>query len=107
MNRQRSLRRNQTDAEKLLWFRLRNRQIGGAKFRRQHPIGPYIVDLVCVEAGLVVEIDGGQHATEVQADSLRTSYLEEHGFRVVRFWNNDVFAQTDALLERIREMVSK
>jgi very-short-patch-repair endonuclease len=91
----RHLRRNQTDAEKLLWYKLRNRQLNGHKFRRQHPIPPYVVDLVCVEKQLITEVDGGQHMERSRADKSRDTFLEQQGYRVVRFWNNEVLQQTD------------
>ncbi|MHC1744397.1 MAG: endonuclease domain-containing protein [Syntrophobacteraceae bacterium] len=84
--RARQLRKSQTDAEKLLWRLLRNRQLCDCKFRRQHPIGPYIVDLVCQERWLILELDGGQHAIRARQDSERSAYLESRGFRVLRFW---------------------
>ena len=93
----RQLRRTETDAERSLWHCLRNRALMGCKFRRQHPIGPYIADFVCLEVALVIELDGGQHA-EVGVDDVRTSFLEHQGYRVLRFWNNDVLTQTDAVL---------
>jgi adenine-specific DNA-methyltransferase len=88
-----------TDAERLMWRALRSRQLGGFKFRRQATIGPYIPDFVCIDAGLVVEIDGGQH--DEVADRTRTSFLEQRGFRVLRFWNNDVLENCEAVLETI------
>ncbi len=99
----RKLRRQQTDAEQILWQRLRSRQLAGCKFRRQHPVGPYVVDFVCLKQGLVVELDGSQHALpeEVVKDAKRTAYLEAEGFRVLRFWNNEVFGEIEALLTRI------
>ena len=84
-DRARQLRRQQTDVETKLWFRLRGRQICGVKFRRQHPIGPYIVDFCCPDRGLVVELDGGQHAEHTSSDQARTRFLEAEGYRVVRF----------------------
>ncbi len=99
----RSLRANQTEAEALLWRRLRDRQLAGAKFRRQVPIGPYVADFVCYASKLVVELDGGQHAENVEADTTRTAWLEDRGFRVLRFWNHDVLANPDGVLERILE----
>ena len=86
----RSLRREMTDAEKLLWRHLRLNQFAGYKFRRQHPIGHFIVDFVCLEAVLILEVDGGQHAENSDNDDIRTRWLEEKGFRVMRFWNNEV-----------------
>ena len=85
----RKLRREMTDVEQLLWRQLRGKQIGGFKFRRQHPLGRYIADFACVEACLVVEIDGGQHLENVEDDA-RTRWMENTGFRVLRFWNHEV-----------------
>ena len=97
----RALRRNMTDAEKLLWRFLRDRQLGGYKFRRQHPIGPYVVDFVCLEKALVIEVDGGQHATNFDADVKRSDYLNERGLRVLRFWNNEVLKESESVLSVI------
>lgn len=94
----RSLRKDQTDAEKRLWYHLRDRRLAGHKFRRQHPIGPFIVDFVCLETCLIVDLDGGQHALEIEEDRNRTAYLETRGFRVLRFWNNQVLNETEAVL---------
>jgi very-short-patch-repair endonuclease len=93
----RKLRANQTDAEIKLWHRIRNRQIGGFKFVRQEPIGNYICDFVCREQCLVVEVDGGQHL-ESKRDEVRDAYLEKQGYRVMRFWNNDVLSNIDGVL---------
>lgn len=100
-NRARELRRQQTDVENKLWFRLRDRQLCGAKFRRQHPVGLYIVDFCCPDRGLVVELDSGQHAERRSADHHRTRYLESAGYRVVRFWDHEVLDSMDAILEEI------
>ena len=102
VKRARRLRRASTEAEKLLWQKLRARQLGGAKFRRQTPIGPYIVDFVSFEHKLVLEIDGGQHNESAgrQHDIKRTTWLEDQGFRVLRFWNNQVLANLEGVLER-------
>ncbi len=99
------MRRQPTKAEKLLWYRLRNRQIGNVKFRRQVPTGSYIVDFVAMELRLVVELDGGQHAAAVDADKARTAALEKEGYQVIRFWNSDVLQNPDGVLERIYEVV--
>ena len=99
----RSLRANQTDAETRLWTGLRDRRLAGAKFRRQAASGPYIADFACFAARLIVELDGGQHAQDADADAARTAWLEGQGFRVLRFWNNDVLANTEGVLERILE----
>jgi len=100
-----NLRRKQTEAEKVLWARLRSRQVTGTKFRRQQPIGRYIADFVSLETKLIVEIDGGQHDdNEGRAnDERRTAWLNEKGFRVLRFWNNDVLTNTNGVLEKISE----
>jgi very-short-patch-repair endonuclease len=97
----RNLRRNQTEAERLLWSRLRNRRLAGYKFRRQHPVAGFVADFACPDAGLVVEVDGGQHLTEAEADAARSQSLAEAGFRVIRFWNNQVLTETEAVLAEI------
>jgi very-short-patch-repair endonuclease len=97
----RHLRKNPTEAEQKLWSRLRRKQLDGYRFRRQRPIGPYIVDFVCLEVSLIIEVDGGQHAEQVTKDEARTRFLEKEGFRVIRFWNNDVLANTDGVLDAI------
>src|SRR5260370_36247128 len=94
----RKLRLTPTDAEIRLWSRLRRKQLEGFRFRRQHPLGPYVVDFFCAEAKLVVEVDGGQHADDGEA---RTQLLETRGYRVIRFWNNDVLANTQRVLREI------
>lgn len=98
--RARQLRVEATDAEARLWQRLRNRMLGGFKFRRQFPVGPYIADFICIERKLIVELDGGQHADN-PADKRRTRFLELRGYRVIRFWNPDVLSNTDGVLEMI------
>ncbi len=97
----RRLRREMTDAEKLLWRVLRAREFDGCKFRRQHAIGLYIVDFVCIAEKLVVEADGGQHLQQVKKDEQRTRFLELQGFRVLRFWNHEILTMSEAVLERI------
>jgi len=101
----RGLRQKQTDAERLLWGKLRNKQLEGAKFRRQQPIGPYIVDLASFERKLVVEIDGSQHSDKEvkERDKARTRWLEERGYQVLRFWDNEVLTNMEGVVERIRE----
>lgn len=96
------LRVNQTDAEHLLWKFLRNRQLEGRKFHRQVPIGKYIVDFVCFESVLIIEVDGGQHMMHQEKDESRNRWLHSRGFMVLRFWNNDVLSHTQAVLEEIR-----
>ena len=97
----RSLRRAQTEAESTLWARLRDRQADGLRFRRQHPIGPYVADFYCPEAHLVVEIDGDTHVGNERHDAVRSQYLAERGYRVIRFWNSDVHENIDGVLEAI------
>ncbi len=103
MNHAKQLHKNMTDAERVLWRHLRSRQLSGHKFRRQQPLGPYIVDFVCLEKRLVIELDGGQHAEDTQSgyDSQRTSWLEENGYQVLRFWNHDVLQSIDAIKQAI------
>jgi very-short-patch-repair endonuclease len=93
------LRRDATEAELRLWPHLRNRALGGYKFRFQHTIGPFVGDFVCLEKKLIVELDGGQHSE--QADAGRTRYLKHRGFRIVRYWNHDVLQNTDGVLQSI------
>jgi very-short-patch-repair endonuclease len=95
----RRLRRNQSDAERVLWFRVRDRRLNGLKFKRQVPIDKYIVDFCCAEARLIIELDGGQHAARDETN--RTAILEAMGYLVLRFWNNDVLQNTDGVLEEI------
>jgi very-short-patch-repair endonuclease len=100
--RAQQLRNNSTDAERRLWRRLSRRQLEGLKFSRQMPVGPFICDFMCRERRLVVEVDGGQHA-ESARDAGRTAFLEAEGFRVIRFWNNDVLGNIDGVLQIIAE----
>ena len=102
--RARQLRRNATDAERILWSRLRDRQLDGRKFRRQYPIGPYIADFVCPQERLIVELDGDAYADRAQAayDADRTRFLEADGYRVHRLWNTDVLKNLAGALESIR-----
>ncbi|MEJ2033833.1 MAG: DUF559 domain-containing protein [Deltaproteobacteria bacterium] len=97
-DRARELRRNQTEAEKAFWFRMRNRRLDGYKFRRQVPIGPYIADFVCMAARFVVEIDGGQHSERVDYDHRRECFLQKKGYEILRFWNNEVLENMDGVL---------
>jgi len=100
-NKARSLRKNQTDVEQLVWKHLRNRQLYNYKFRRQFPIEPYIADFVCLDLKLIIELDGGQHASQIDYDNQRSLFLEQRGFKVIRFWNNDVIENTVGVLEAI------
>ncbi|HEX5124294.1 MAG TPA: endonuclease domain-containing protein [Rhodanobacteraceae bacterium] len=99
---QRELRNAPTDAERLLWSHLKSRQIEGCKFRRQHPYGDFILDFVCLERRIVVELDGSQHVDATTYDEKRSRFLQLAGFRVLRFWNNEVFGEMDGVLEVIR-----
>ena len=105
--RSRSLRRNATDAERRLWALLRDRQLFGARFRRQHPVGRYILDFYCPERELVVEVDGGQHYSgeEAARDLARTAYLEGLGLRVLRFTNSEVLQEIDSVVTAIVEVL--
>src|SRR6266700_4370332 len=97
----RQLRRTQTEAERKLWSRLRNKQLGGLKFRRQFPLGPCLADFFCFEKRLIVEVDGSQHADRKDEDKNRTQYLAAWGFKVIRFWHKDVLFRTDFVCEQI------
>jgi len=101
----RRLRVNQTDAETVLWNRIRNRQIDGHKFARQVPISGYICDFVCREFNLIVEVDGGQH-NESAADAVRDRRLTEQGYKVLRFWNNDVLGNIEGILITLQAELS-
>lgn len=103
--RARELRRNATSAESKLWSHLRNRQLDGFKFVRQEPIGPFIADFVCRQKKLIIEIDGATHSTdeEVARDASRTRYLEERGYIVTRFQNEDIYHAMDFVIEAIRK----
>lgn len=104
--RARQLRNQATDAERHLWRHLRREQLAGYKFRRQFPLGPYIVDFICVSARLVLELDGGQHLETQAYDAARTLEIEARGYRVLRLWNDDVLLRTEAVLEVIlRQLV--
>ena len=104
----RNLRRKQTDAERKMWRVLRGRQFENSKFRRQEPIGQYIVDFVSLERQLIIEIDGGQHnqQPEIKKDEIRTKWLGKKGFKVIRFWNNDVLLNIEGVAIRILEAIN-
>jgi very-short-patch-repair endonuclease len=102
----RALRRDATDAERRLWRLLRQRRLLGLRFRRQHPLGPYIVDFVCLERRLVVELDGGQHVEAAGRDARRDAWLRSQGFRVMRVWNDDALTRPDDVLEAVLLAVS-
>ena len=97
----RTLRRQMTDVEKQLWRQLRDRRLQGLKFRRQVPLGRYVADFACFEQGLIVELDGGQHAEQVRHDAERDQWLHQQGFRVLRFWNNEVTQNLEGVLTTI------
>jgi very-short-patch-repair endonuclease len=99
--RARQLRNESTDAERRLWYFLRRQQLGGHKFRRQYPLAGYIADFVCVPARLVVELDGGQHLEALDYDQRRTDALQRVGYRVLRFWNDDVLLRTQDVVGEI------
>ena len=99
------LRRQLTDAERKLWSVLRNRQLDGAKFRRQQPSGPFIADFVCQDRRLIVEADGGQHSGNA-SDARRTAFLERKGYRVLRFWNNDILRNVNGVAQVIADALS-
>lgn len=101
-----SLRQNQTDAEKKFWNEVKAKRFQGLKFKRQHPIGTYYADFACIEEKIVVEIDGGQH-NENTKDELRTQYLEEKGFQVIRFWNNEVLDNMEGVLTTLSLTLSR
>ena len=102
----RALRKNQTDAELVLWGIIRGKKFEDLKFRRQHPIPPYIVDFVCTEKKLIIEIDGGQHADAIEYDQQRTAFLESKSYTVIRFWNNEVLTNIEGVYEEILKHIS-
>lgn len=106
MSRARELRRNATDAERVLWKHLRNRGLAGLKFRRQVAVDRYIVDFLCESAKLIVEVDGGQHERDSEKDALRDDVLARSGYIVLRFWNSDVLTNIDGVLTTIIENAS-
>ena len=103
----RKLRRDTTDAERLLWRHLRDRRLGGCKFRRQLEIEPYIVDFACLESKLIVEADGGQHTDQEKEDAARTEHLERLGYRILRFWNHEILNDIESVLDRILGCLKK
>jgi very-short-patch-repair endonuclease len=95
------LRRDQTDAESVFWYNVRSRRLAGFKFKRRYPVAPYIVDFVCIESKLIVKLDGGQHAIQWSYDEKRTEFLETRGYRVLRFWNDEILKNRDGVLETV------
>ncbi|MCA1654030.1 MAG: endonuclease domain-containing protein [Sphingomicrobium sp.] len=104
--RAQQLRNNATPAERLLWRHLRRRQLGGWKFSRQMPVGPFICDFLCREVNLIVEVDGGQHC-ESKRDEARTAWLERQGYRVVRYWNNEVRENLEGVLIDLKSLIGQ
>ena len=102
-----TMRSTQTPAEQHLWYHLRANRFMGLKFKRQKPMGPYIVDFICLERGVIIEVDGGQHGDDVAYDERRDQWLASQGFVVLRFWNHDVLNRTEMVLESIRQAVEE
>ena len=98
------LRKNLTEAEKLLWKHLRAKHMNGYKFRRQHPLGRYIADFICLEKKLVIELDGGQHVLAKEKDLTREKWFYNEGFEILRLWNTEVFHNVEGVLEAIEKM---
>ncbi|WP_083487601.1 endonuclease domain-containing protein [Pseudoxanthomonas dokdonensis] len=105
-DRARQLRRDMTTAERRLWGVLQKRQLDGCRFRRQHPIGRYIADFACLEVGLIVEVDGGQHM-DARSDRVRDAFLQEQGFQVLRFWNDEVLTNLDGVYCRLEAWLNE
>lgn len=103
INRARELRNNLTEAELTLWKQIRLRQLSGYKFRRQHPIGEYVADFVCLEKRLIIEVDGGQHSEQGLYDQIRNDWLKSQGFCILRFWNHEVMME----IEGVKEVILK
>lgn len=103
----RHLRNNATEAERRLWQHLRRRQLNGFKFRRQRTVGRYVCDFVCLEAAVVIELDGSQHVNEAPYDDQRDAFLRSNGFRIMRFWNGLVFSEPDAVVQTILEALHR
>jgi very-short-patch-repair endonuclease len=101
----RNLRASATEAEQKLWSRLRTKQLDGFQFRRQYSIGPFFVDFICLEADLIIELDGSQHAGQEEQDESRSAFLRSYGCRVLRFWNFDVISDVDSVVEQIAEVL--
>ena len=106
-DRARQLRHNLTDAERLLWRHLRQRQLEGQKFRRQYPLGKYIVDFICLEKRIVIEVDGGQHTDQKEYDDERSNWLTAQGFEVLRFWNHDVLQNIEVVKTEILQALQR
>jgi very-short-patch-repair endonuclease len=102
----RKLRKEMTDTERFVWDRIRHRQIGGFKFRRQAPVGHFIVDFICFEAKVILEFDGDQHDSARLEDAARTHWLQSQGFRVARFWNHEVFEDWESIEAHLHSLVT-
>ena len=94
----RRLRKDMTEAERIFWYAINRKQLYGYRFRRQHPIGVYIVDFACIDQGCVIELDGGQHQDQIQYDEARTNFLQQEGWQVIRFWNNEILNNLQGVL---------
>jgi very-short-patch-repair endonuclease len=103
----RSLRTNATEAEQKLWSHLRKGQLYGFQFRRQYSIGPFFVDFICLEASLIIEVDGAQHADQSEQDQSRSEFLRASGYQVLRFWNFEVLSNVDSVAERIAKVLRR
>ncbi|MCU0706012.1 MAG: DUF559 domain-containing protein [Fimbriiglobus sp.] len=103
----RRLRSNMTDVERFVWSKLRRGQIGGYKFRRQHPSGPFVVDFVCLECRLAIELDGGQHAEQAEYDAARSRWLQQHGYTVLRYWNHEVMEDWETIERQIWDALQR
>ena len=103
----RTLRTNATEAEQKLWSHLRKGQLYGFQFRRQHSVGPFFADFICLEASLIIEVDGAQHLDWKEQDQSRSEFLRESGYHVLRFWNSEVIGDVDSVVERIAEVLRK
>jgi very-short-patch-repair endonuclease len=101
------LRQNQTKAEKLFWRQVSNRQFQGSKFKRQVPMGNYIVDFVCHDMKVIVELDGGQHVLQEQQDQVRTNELQNQGYQVIRYWNNDVLSNIEGVMQDLAKQIER
>ena len=104
----RNLRKNSTIQERRLWNLLKNKQFYNLKFKRQQPIGDYIVDFVCREAKIIIEIDGGQHnfSENIELDKIRTEFLNSLGYKVIRFWNNEIYENINGVLEKLKQEIN-
>ncbi len=105
--RARELQRSQTEAERVFWNHVRGRRLSGFKLRRQHPIVPFVVDFVCLDRRLIIELDGGQHAEDVEEDQKGSVFLESQGYRILRFWNTEVFEKMEGVLQTVLTVLNE